>query len=400
MSFVGGRAPRFYVIAGEASGDALGAGLIQGLKQLTNGAAEFRGIGGEQMREEGVESLFPISEMAVMGLFEILPKAPKMLGRIAETVDDIHRFKPDAVITIDSKAFTLRVQKRLHKARVRSGETSPKLIHWVPPTVWAWRPGRAKVIARFLDHLLTLYPFEPKFFQPFGLSATFVGHPAAAREQGDGASFRGRYGIKPDAKVLGIMPGSRPAEVRYLKERFSEAASRLHRRYPELHIVVPTVPVVRALVEEMVSSWPGKVTLVHDHMHKQSAFAAMDLALAASGTVTLELGLAEVPMIVAYRVHPVTAFILRRLVDPTKIVLANALLEKPIIPQLLQEDCTADKIVIELEKMLDDPIYRDQQTSASKEVRKLLTADGELPTYRAARTVLEQIGITSSDLTK
>ncbi|MDA1311674.1 MAG: lipid-A-disaccharide synthase, partial [Proteobacteria bacterium] len=169
--------PLFYIIAGEASGDVLGAGLIKALRTLTGGRARFVGIGGDRMAEEGLESLFPIAEMAVMGVFEILPHAPRLLRRVRETVEDVIARAPDALITIDSKAFTMRVARRLRKRRDKGGPAIP-LIHMVAPTVWAWRPGRAKVIARFLDHLLVLFPFEPPYFEPHGLATSFIGHPA------------------------------------------------------------------------------------------------------------------------------------------------------------------------------------------------------------------------------
>ncbi|MDG2284412.1 MAG: lipid-A-disaccharide synthase, partial [Alphaproteobacteria bacterium] len=203
------RGPLFYIIAGEASGDVLGAGLIKALRDLTDGQARFVGIGGDRMAEEGLESRFPISEMAVMGVFEILPHAPRLLRRVAETVEDVNARAPDALITIDSKAFTMRVARRLRKRRDSGGANIP-LIHMVAPTVWAWRPGRAKVIARFLDQLLVLFPFEPPYFQRHGLPTTFIGHPAVDQPNGDGPAFRGRFQIAPDATTIAVLPGSRP----------------------------------------------------------------------------------------------------------------------------------------------------------------------------------------------
>ncbi len=383
-------APLIYIIAGEASGDTLGAGLIRALRAETAGRIAVAGVGGERMAAEGLESLFPISDMAVMGIFEILPKAPKLFGRIRETVADIRARRPAAVVTIDSKAFTMRVNRRLHTLRSKTGE-GPKLIHWVPPTVWAWRPGRAKVIAGFLDHLLALYPFEPPYFEAHGLATTFVGHPAAVTAPGDGARFKGRYGLAPGAPVLGVFPGSRPGEVKRLMPVFSEVVDRLAARYQGLRVVLPTVPVVADAVRAGSAGWRVPVSVVTDHRHKADAFAACTVALAASGTVTLELTLAGIPTVVAYRVNALSAAIARRLVDPDAVVLTNKLLDRRVIPQFLQEECTADRLTVAIERLFDDPRARAEQGAASESIRGMLTVGGEDPSVRAAKAVLQAI---------
>lgn len=384
-------APLIFIIAGEASGDALGAGLMRALRDKTQGRMRFAGVGGEQMAAEGLVSQFPISEMAVMGIVEILPKAPKLLRRVFEVVEAAWSMQPAAVVTIDSKAFTMRVQKRLHARREAAGGVGPKLIHWVPPTVWAWRPGRAKVIARFLDRLMTLFPFEPAYFEPHGLPATFVGHPAAARALGDGAAFRARYRLPKEAPVLGVFPGSRPGEVRRLLAVFGETVARLSPRYSGLHVVLPTVPVVAEQVRQGIAGWPVPVTLVADHRHKVDALAACAVALAASGTVTLELTLAGVPVVVAYRVNALSAAIARRLVDPDSVVLTNKLMGRRVVPQFLQEDCTPERLAVALERLFDDPRARAEQQAATEAVRTMLLADGQDPTTRAAETVLAEV---------
>ncbi|MDF1793378.1 MAG: lipid-A-disaccharide synthase [Thalassobaculaceae bacterium] len=383
--------PLIYIIAGEASGDALGAGLMQALRAESGGRVDIAGIGGERMAAEGLQSLFPISEMAVMGIFEILPKAPKMLGRISQTVADIQARKPVAVVTIDSKAFTMRVNKRLHAARTKAGGAGPRLIHWVPPTVWAWRPGRAKVIAGYLDHLLALYPFEPPYFEAHGLATTFIGHPAAVARPGSGKRFKGRYGLPAGAPVLGVFPGSRPGEVKRLLPVFGDVVERLAARYQGLRVVLPTVRVVEEAVREGTAAWRAPVSIVTDHRHKADAFAACTVALAASGTVTLELSLAGVPTVVAYKVNALSAAIARRLVDPEAVVLTNKLLGKRVIPQFLQEDCTADRLTVAIERLFDDPRARAEQGAASEAVRAMLTVEGEDPSVRAAKAVLKVI---------
>ncbi len=380
--------PLIYIIAGEASGDALGAGLIRALRAETGGRIEVAGIGGDRMAAEGLQTLFPISEMAVMGIVEILPKAPKLLRRIGQTVADIQARRPAVVVTIDSKAFTMRVNKRLHALRTKTGE-GPKLIHWVPPTVWAWRPGRAEVIARYLDHLLTLYPFEPPYFEAHGLPTTFVGHPAAVAPDGNGKRFKGRYGLPAGAPVLGLFPGSRPGEVKRLLPIFGDVVDRLAARYQGLRVVLPTVSGVADAVREGTANWRAPVSIVTEHRHKADAFAACTVALAASGTVTLELSLAGVPTVVAYRVNALSAAIARRLVDPEAVVLTNKLMGKRVIPQFLQEDCTADRLTVAIERLFDDPRARAEQGAASEAIRRMLTVDGEDPSVRAAKAVLK-----------
>jgi len=387
-------APLIYLMAGEASGDVLGAGLMRSLKTMTRGRIRFAGLGGDAMTAEGLESLFPISEMAVMGIVEILPKAPKLLRRVGETVEDAWQRQPAAVVSIDSKAFTMRVQKRLHKRRAAAGGQGPKLIHWVPPTVWAWRPGRAKSIARHLDHLLTLFPFEPPYFEAHGLDTTFVGHPAVGQPAGDGAAFRGRFRLPKGAPVLGVLPGSRPGEVKSLLPVFREVVARLAGRYQSLQVVIPTVPLVAEAVIEETKDWRAPVTVVQDPRYKYDAFAACTVALAASGTVTLELTLAGIPTVVAYRVNAVSAAIARRLIDPDAIVLTNKLLGRRVVPQFIQEDCTADRLTVAVERLFDDPRARAEQGAASEAIRGLLKVGDEAPSDRAARTVLKVAGIT------
>ena len=373
--------PLFYLIAGEASGDVLGAGLMRALAELTGGDARFAGIGGEQMEREGLESLFPISELAVMGVFELLPHAPRLLRRVRETVADVAARQPAALVTIDSKAFTLRVAGRLR----RQGTRVP-LIHMVAPTVWAWRPGRARVIARMLDHLLVLFPFEPAYFEPHGLGCTFTGHPAAERPDGDGPGFRSRHAIPPEAPLLAVLPGSRPGEVRRLLPPFAATVAGLAERMQGVRVVVPTVPGVAAQVRAGVADWPVPVTVtVSDRF---DAMAASTAALAASGTVTLELALARVPSVVAYRVSPMTAVVAWMLVDRSAVVLPNRVLEEPLFPVFLQGECRADRMLPAVMAALCDGEVRRRQMAVARELRKRLTVPGGAA-RAAARAALE-----------
>lgn len=383
-------APFFYVIAGEASGDVLGAGLIRALRELTGGRVRFAGIGGELMAREGVESLFPISEMAVMGVFEILPHAPRLLRRISETVDDVMARAPDALITIDSKAFTMRVARRLRKSREAGGPRIP-LIHMVAPTVWAWRPGRAKVIAGFLDHLLALFPFEPPYFERHGLATSFIGHPAIDQPTGDGRRFRERFRIDKEATVLAVLPGSRPGEVKRLLPVFAKTVNRLGARYPKLHVVMPTVSGVAERVRDAVAEWKVPVSLVTDVERKFDAFAASDAALATSGTVTLELTLARVPAVVAYRVTPLTVPLGHLLVNRDAVVLTNRILERQILPLFIQSECTPEALAVAISRLLDDPRARDEQIAAADEVARRLRASDEPASISAGRAVLRAV---------
>ena len=248
-------APFIFVIAGEPSGDALGAALIRAMRERTGTGLRVAGIGGEQMREEGVASPVPLSELAVAGLAEVLPHAPRLLRRIRETVTAIRAMRPDAVVTIDSSGFCWRVAHRLRRA----GERMP-LIAYVAPMVWAWRPGRARHMARWYDHVLTLLPFEPPYFEKVGLAAFHVGHPVleSGAERGDAARFRTAHGIGPDELVLTVLPGSRGGEVRRLTPIFGGALERLDRTVGPFRVAVPTVATVADSVASCVAAWPGR----------------------------------------------------------------------------------------------------------------------------------------------
>ena len=381
-----------YLIAGESSSDALGAAFMRAMKARYGAGVRFAGVGGEQMAREGLQSLFPISEMAVMGVFELLPHARHLLKRIAETAEEVLQRKPALLLTIDSKAFTFRVVQRVRAQRAKRGVSFP-LVHMVPPTVWAWRPGRARVIAKFLDHLLCLYPFEPPYFERHGLPTTFVGHPAALQPDGDGARFRARFGIDPDAPVFLVLPGSRPGEVRRLIPVFGEVVERLVARYPGMRVVVPTVPVVADTVERGTADWRGDPVVVSGTDHKFDAFAAGTVALAASGTITLELSLAGVPTVVAYRVGWLSAIVARMLVDRDSVILTNRLLERQILPLYVQEECQPDTLAVATQRLIDDPRAREEQIAAGREIKDKLIPDGEPPAERMARVVASLAGL-------
>jgi lipid-A-disaccharide synthase len=377
-------APLIYLIAGEPSGDVLGGRLMAALREVSGGAVRFAGIGGENMAAHGLASLIPLGDLAVMGLAEVLPRARLILRRVAETVADIQKQRPAAVVTIDSSGFTWRVAKRLRAA----GATLP-LIHYVAPMVWAWRAGRARRIARWYDHLLVLLPFEPPYFTAVGLAATYIGHPVveSGADRGDGPGFRRRHGIADEATLLTVLPGSRHGEVHRLLPAFAGAVTLLAARHPDLRVVVPSPATVAEHVGEAVKDWPVPVQVVRGEREKYDAFAASNAALAASGTVALELAMARLPAVVAYRVNPLTHALLRRIVKVDYAHLLNLILGRGVVPELIQQDCTAEKLAAAIEHLLVDADAREAQNAACQEGLRRLGLGTLAPSRRAAETI-------------
>ena len=369
--------------AGEASGDALGARLMSALRRRTGGAVRFSGVGGPLMAAEGLDSLFPMGELSVMGLAEILPRARRLLGRIAQTADALHAARPDVLVTIDSPGFNLRLAGRLR------GRSFP-LVHYVAPQVWAWRPGRARKLPGLIDRLLALLPFEPEFFAAAGVDCRFVGHPVI--ESGAGKSdperFRAAHAIG-SAPLLVVLPGSRRTEVQRHLAIFREAAARLQERWPDLACAIPAAPAVVGEVASAALRWPGPAIVIGGVEAKFDAFAAANAALAASGTVALELALSNCPAAIAYRAHPVTAAIVRRLIRVKRVSLANLLLDEDLQPELLQESCRPELLAAALAPMLASS---QRQEAAGARLRRLLGGEGEPPSERAAAAVLETAG--------
>ncbi len=338
------------------------------------------------MVAEGLESLFPLDELALFGLAELLPKLPNLIRRLRQTVQEILRLRPDAVVTIDAPDFGFRVAKRIRK----SGADIP-LIHYVAPTVWAWRPGRAKKIAGFLDHLLVLLPFEPPYFEAEGLGCTFVGHSIVegGADKGNAVRFRAAHGLPGDAPILTVLPGSRRSEVAALLPDFGAALARLKERHPHLIVAVPTVPQVADAVRSATKAWPLPTMVVEGDQDKYDAFAASTAALAASGTVALELALAGVPAIIAYRIHPLTYRLYRRLIRVSYVNLVNIMLDRALVPELLQQDCTPEKLAGAVDRLLTDPAARQAQKDGVAQVARWLGQGDVPPSRRAAEAVLK-----------
>lgn len=384
-------APLIYLIAGEPSGDLLGARLMAALKQQTGGAVRFAGIGGEEMRAEGLDSLFPMADLSVMGLVEVLPRLPLILRRIRETLSDIETKSPSAVVTIDSWGFCGRIHKGLKERQSRV----PR-IHYVAPMVWAWKKGRAKTLAQVLDLLLTLFPNEPAWFETEGLRSVHVGHSVieGGAGQGDGAAFRARHGLGADQRILCLLPGSRRSETSRLLPVFAATIDRLAVRYPDLVVAVPTVETVADEVAAAAAGWTLPTLVLRGAAERFDAFAAASAALGASGTVALELAMAGVPAVIAYRVSPVSAFVATRFLglDLKFVSLVNILAERQVMPELLQDDCRPDRLAEAMSQLLDDPDAVADQHRGEREALTRLGWGETSPSARAAATILTFIG--------
>ena len=376
---------RAFLIAGEPSGDALGAALLNGLRQLDPDLS-IAGVGGPLMAAEGLTSLFPMSELSVMGLVEVLPKYRALKRRIAETAEAALAFRPDVLITIDSPDFCLRVARR-----VREAAPGIRTVHYVAPSVWAWRPGRAERMAEVIDHVLAILPFEPPLMHEAGMSCDFVGHPVVAQPRAtpeEAAAFRAAHDIAPDAPLVLCLPGSRRGEVARLGGRFDEALMRLRDRVPEIRVVLPTVPGVADMVGTMAKRWPSAPVVVEDAVEKRAAFAAADLALAASGTVSLELAANAVPMVIGYDMAPLSRMLVGWLLRTDTVTLVNLVSETRAVPEFLGRRCQPGPMAAALVGLLDDEAMRGEQLAAMELTMERLGRGGEPPGLRAARSVI------------
>ncbi len=366
---------KLFLIAGEPSGDRLGAALMAGLRALA--PVEFAGIGGPLMQAEGMESLFPMEELSVMGIAEVLPKYFALKRRIRQTADAVLASGAEALVTIDSPDFCLRVATLVKAARPEF-----RTIHYVAPSVWAWRPGRAAKMAKVIDHVLALLPFEPPYMTAAGMTCDFVGHPVVAEPRAtaeEKAAFAGK------GPLLLALPGSRRGEVTRLAPVFGAVVGRLKATHPGLQVALPTVRGVAGLVRELTAGWAVQPEIIEDAARKRGAFAAADVALAASGTVSLELAANGCPMVIAYDMHPLTLWLMRRAALVDTVTLVNLVSETRVVPEFIGPDCRADLIAPALEAVLADP---SAQRAAMALTMERLGRGGEPPGLRAARSVL------------
>ena len=379
-----------YIVAGEASGDALGARLVGALRgrrpELT-----FAGIGGERLAEQRMESLFPMRELALMGLIEVLPNIRNLSRRMAQTVADISARRPALIVTIDSPGFAMRLAERVKPLGI-------PIVHYVAPQIWAWRPGRVKKVKERVDRILCLLPFEPVLFDNAGIPASFVGHPVleSGADGGDAARFRARHGIGAEERLLLAMPGSRRMEAKRLLPIFGATLRLLESRLPGLRPVIPVSPVVAELVRDAAAGWPGRPILVETLAEKHDAFAAVrdsgGAGLIKSGTSSLEMAVAGLPHVVTYRVNPITASIIRRLVRVRFASLVNLLAEREIAPEYLQDRATPEALADALHHLLTDPQAAAAQCEGLASMLDQLHPPGLAPSEAAAEAVLEALG--------
>ncbi len=377
---------QIFLLAGEASGDIIGGRLMQALRRCHDGAGlTFFGVGGPRMRDQGLKSLFPMDELSLMGFAEVLPHLPRLMRRLSQTKRQIIERQPDMVLTIDSPGFSLRLQERL------KGEDLIR-VQYVAPQVWAWRKKRAATLGAKIDHLLTLLPFEPPFFERHGLDCSFVGHPIVEETggRGNGARFRRRYQLPEDSPVICLLPGSRMTEIRAHMPVLKDTVTNLWRHYPRLKLILPTLPSLVPVIKDMVADWSIAPLILEERADRFDAYAASSLAIAASGTVTLELALAQTPHITIYKTGWVTAWLARRMINVAHVNLVNLILNRPAVPELLQEDCNAERIVSSaLNLMGDQQFHLDQRTALDEVVSVLRGAGSEDPSVKAARCVLD-----------
>ncbi len=382
---------RIYLLAGEPSGDKLGAAIMAGLKTLSPGI-EFRGVAGPLMQAEGMASLFSMDDLSVMGISEVLPRYPALKRRLNEATHDVLDWQPNALLTIDSPDFSLRLAKRVKAA------SDIRTIQYVAPSVWAWRPGRARKMARYIDQVLALLPFEPPYMEAAGVRCDFVGHPVVTEPVASPAEvedFRVLEGLG-GRRILLVLPGSRQSEIERMSPVFAEALAEVARRVPDVRVVVPAADAVAEMVVEIAKTWPGDpLVLVTGanaeaaRVRKRAAFAAADAALATSGTVSLELAASGTPMVIAYDMSWLSWQIMSRLARVDTVTLVNLVSGTRVIPEFLGPECEPQPIAAALAELLLDPVAREAQIDAMSDTMMKLGSAGEPPGIRAARAVLD-----------
>jgi lipid-A-disaccharide synthase len=383
---------RVYLVVGEESGDQLAAPLMRALRARLSGAVEFRGVAGERMMGEGMETLFPIEDIAVMGMTAVLARLPTIVRRVYQTVDDVVSWNPDVLVIIDSPDFTHNVAKR-----VRRRAPHVRIVDYVSPSVWAWRPGRARKMAAYVDRLLAILPFEPAVHVRLGGPPTdYVGHSliehSARLRPAEGERSALEQGARP---VLLVLPGSRGSEVSRLLEEFGRAVEILARERADLEVVLPAVPRQRARIEEAVATWPVQVEIVSGEANKHAAFRRAHAALAASGTVSLELAISGVPMIVAYKLD----WFYRRIKDlnrflpiasVTSMVLPNIILGESVVPEFLDDEANGVALADAVRPLLSPGTARSRQLEAFARLDEVMRLEGgESQAGAAARLVAE-----------
>jgi lipid-A-disaccharide synthase len=375
---------RIFLIATEESGDRLGSALMKVLRQRLGDGVQFVGVGGRTMAREGLTSLFPIEELSIVGFAAVVQQLPKILRLIRETADAVREAAPDALVIIDSPDFTHRVARR-----VRARDSAIPIIDYVSPSVWAWRPGRARAMLSYVDHVLGLLPFEPEEYRKLrGPPCSYVGHPLIEQLPSLRPNAEEQKRRDSEPPVLLVLPGSRRSEIRHHLEVFGAALGRLQADGRTFELMLPTMPHLEPTVRDGVASWPVKPQIVVGEVERRAAFRIARAALAKSGTVTLELALSGIPMVTAYRVGALEAFILRRAIRVSSVILANLVIGKEVIPEFLQENCTPDNLAQALSEVLSDSPSRRQQVEAFAQLDTIMSTGNRAPSVLAADIVL------------
>jgi lipid-A-disaccharide synthase len=375
---------KIFLIATEESGDRLGANLMKVLRQRLGDAVRFEGVGGRAMAREGLTSLFPIEELSIIGLAAVVKQLPKILRLIKQTAAAVLEASPDILIIIDSPDFTHRVARR-----VRAGDARIPIVDYVAPTVWGWRPGRARAMLGYIDHVLAILPFEPEAYRKLrGPPCSYVGHPLLEQLASlrPGAEEQKRRDEPPP--VLLVLPGSRGSEIRHHMAVFGQALARLRDEDVAFELILPTMPHLLEAVTEAIKSWPVQPRVVVGEQEKRAAFRIAHAALAKSGTVTLELALAHVPMVAAYRTGSIEAWILLRIINVSSVILANLVIGENVVPEFLQQDCTPEVLSQKLREVLADSELRRKQVEAFAKIDEIMSTGNLPPSARAADIVL------------
>ena len=380
----GSVARKIFLIATEESGDRLGSSLMKVLRQRLGGAVRFEGVGGQSMAREGLASLFPIDELSIMGLAAVVKQLPKILRLIRETATAVTEASPDILVIIDSPDFTHRVARR-----VRARDPSIPIIDYVSPSVWAWRPGRARAMVRYVDHVLGLLPFEPEAYRRLrGPPCSYVGHPLIEQigQLRPGVDEQMRRDAQPP--VLLVLPGSRRSEINHHVAVFGETLGLLQAQDVAFELILPTMPHLQDAVAQAVKSWPVQPRVVVGDKEKRAAFRIAHAAFVKSGTATLELAIAGVPMVAAYKVGAVEAAIMRRAIRTSSVILANLVIGENVVPEFIQEDCAPDKLLPALREILMDSPMRRRQLKAFAKLDAIMSTGNQPPSVRAADIVL------------
>jgi lipid-A-disaccharide synthase len=377
-------ARRIFLIATEESGDRLGASLMKILRQRLGDAVQFEGVGGRAMAREGMTSLFPIEELSIVGLAAVAKQLPKILRLIRQTAAAVAKASPDMLVIIDSPDFTHRVARR-----VRAGYPSIPIIDYVSPSVWAWRPGRARAMNSYVDHVLALLPFEPEAYRRLrGPPCSYVGHPLTEQlaTLRPSAAEQARRDAAPP--VLLVLPGSRRGEIKHHMDVFGAALGLLRAQDIPFELILPTMPHLEQAVRQRVKSWPVEPKIVVGESEKRAAFRIAHAALSKSGTVTLELALSGVPMVTAYRAGPIETWIVRSMIKVNSVILANLVIGENVVPEFIQNDCTAEKLMMALRDLLSDSPLRRRQVEAFSRIDAIMSTGSASPSVRAADIVL------------